>query len=109
VMDHGRVGPPGVFGGEAGLPNQIEIIQGGKRSTPPHLSKDQDVVLREGDSICVRTPGGGGFGNPSTRSADLVRRDLLRGYYDDAAVKQRFGADLPEAENAKPAPRRAAR
>jgi len=109
VMDHGRVGPPGVFGGEAGLPNQIEIVQDGRRSTPPHLSKDQDVLLREGDTICVRTPGGGGFGSPPTRSSDLVKRDLLRGYYDAAAVKQRFGADLSEAENTEPPVRRAAR
>jgi N-methylhydantoinase B len=91
VMDHGRVGPPGVFGGEPGLPNRIEIVQGGKRWTPLHLSKDQDVILREGDWIDVRTPGGGGFGQPSSRRPELIERDLLRGYYDPASMEERFG------------------
>lgn len=93
VMDHGRVGPPGVFGGAAGLPNKIEIEIGGKRSTPLHLSKDQDVPLRAGDSISVRTPGGGGFGDPATRDRALVRRDLQRGYYDRPSIKALFGID----------------
>jgi N-methylhydantoinase B len=91
VMDHGRVGPPGIFGGEPGLPNQIKIVQNGNCSTPQHLSKDQDVLLREGDAIHVRTPGGGGFGDPSTRSPELIKRDQLRGYYNAASIKELFG------------------
>jgi N-methylhydantoinase B len=97
VMDHGRVGPPGVFGGEPGLPNRIEIVQGGKRWTPLHLSKDQDVILREGDWIDVRTPGGGGFGQPSSRRPELIERDLLRGYYDPASMEERFGKATSDA------------
>ena len=91
VMDHGRVGPPGLFGGSAGLPNRIEIDIGGNRSIPLHLSKDQDIALREGDSITVRTPGGGGFGEPSARDRKLVERDLRRGYYDPQLIEQLFG------------------
>jgi N-methylhydantoinase B len=35
----------------------------------------------------VRTPGGGGYGDPFTRDFELVRRDVARGYItaDDAA------------------------
>ncbi len=87
VMDHGRVGPPGVFGGSPGHPNHIEIEIGGHKSVPAHLSKDQDIALSEGDSITVRTPGGGGFGEPSTRDQTLLARDLRRGYYDAQEVR----------------------
>jgi N-methylhydantoinase B len=80
VMDHGRVGPPGVLGGEAGQPNRIEIRQGGKTFVPVHLSKDQDIQLRGGDVINVQTPGGGGYGNPSDRSAKLIAKDAKHGY-----------------------------
>jgi N-methylhydantoinase B len=93
VMDHGLVGPPGVFGGSPGLPNKIEIVKDGKRTTPLHLSKDQDVILQVGDAIEVRTPGGGGFGAPSTRRPDLIARDLKRGYYDEAQMKELFSVD----------------
>ena len=34
VMDHGRVGPPGIFGGAPGLPNHIEIEIDGRKSVP---------------------------------------------------------------------------
>ncbi len=100
VMDHGRIGPPGLFGGSPGLPNKIEIEIGGRRSTPLHLSKDQDILLQEGDAIIVRTPGGGGFGNPATRDAELIRRDILRGYYDPQSITELFGVDLDQATDA---------
>jgi N-methylhydantoinase B len=100
VMDHGRVGPPGIFGGAAGLPNQIEICADGLRSIPPHLSKDQDVLLKAGDSISVRTPGGGGFGDPAARDRGLVLSDLRRGYYNRQSLERLFGAD--PATNAAP-------
>jgi len=80
VMDHGREGPPGVLGGEAGQPNRIEIEQGGKMFIPPHLSKDQDIQLRAGDTINVQTPGGGGFGRASERPDGLKARDDRHGY-----------------------------
>jgi N-methylhydantoinase B len=94
VMDHGRVGPPGVFGGAAGQPNMIEIEIEGQRSIPLHLSKGQDIVLCEGDSITVRTPGGGGFGDPSRRDREQVLRDLRRGYYDHESIRELFGIEL---------------
>jgi N-methylhydantoinase B len=80
VMDHGREGPPGIFGGEPGGRNEVEIHRGGKVTRPEHLSKDQDVQLLPGDYLLVRTPGGGGYGPPDQRPGDLVRRDEVRGY-----------------------------
>ncbi len=79
-MDHGRTGPPDVLGGEAGQPNRIEIQQGGKTFVPTHLSKDQDIELREGDMIKVQTPGGGGYGYANGRPAWLRERDAKHGY-----------------------------
>lgn len=93
VMDHGRVGPPGVFGGAPGHPNHIEIEIGGHKSVPIHLSKDQDIALGEGDSITVRTPGGGGFGDPATRDQTLLARDLRRGYYSSQEIKDLFRSE----------------
>jgi N-methylhydantoinase B len=91
VMDHGRVGPPGLFGGEDGRPNRIEILQGGVSTIPEHLSKDQGVVLTPGDRIVVHTPGGGGFGAPADREAALVKQDVTRGYYRADEAARRFG------------------
>jgi N-methylhydantoinase B len=81
VMDHGRFGPPGVRGGGDGAVNIVKIHRGGETFIPEHLSKDQNILIRAGDSVEVMTPGGGGFGDPAQRDPALVERDLRRGYY----------------------------
>lgn len=91
VMDHGRVGPPGILGGEPGQPNQIEIIQSGRKVVPLHLSKDQDIEMRAGDVIRVQTPGGGGYGPSCDRSLLLIQRDKQYGY-GETSSSGLFGA-----------------
>ncbi len=92
VMDHGRTGPLGALGGEDGGVNRVRIDRTGQDEyIPPHLSKDQDILVREGDRIYVSTPGGGGFGNPMKRDPKAVLRDVKRGYYTIAEAKELFG------------------
>ncbi len=91
VMDHGRFGPPGVLGGGAGAPNVVKLHRDGVTTTPEHLSKDQGLRLAAGDSVEVMTPGGGGYGDPTTRERALVARDVARGYYSAAEAERLFG------------------
>jgi N-methylhydantoinase B len=81
VMDHGRFGPPGVLGGKDGAPNVVRIHRGQETFTPEHLSKDQDILLQAGDRVEVKTPGGGGYGDPARRDPALAARDRARGYF----------------------------
>ena len=87
LMDHGRFGPPGLFGGRDGAPNEVIVHRAGGDYVSPHLSKDEDIYLVAGDTITVRTPGGGGYGDPRQRDPALVARDVTRGYLtaEDAA------------------------
>ncbi|MBW4707508.1 hydantoinase B/oxoprolinase family protein [Roseobacter sp. YSTF-M11] len=75
VMDHGRFGPQGALGGADGAPNEVEVWRDGKKYIPEHLSKEQDIQLQQGDSVRVRTPGGGGYGDPAERDTDLIAED----------------------------------
>ncbi len=81
VMDHGRTGPRGVLGGADGGVNRVIVTRAGKPYIPPHLSKDQGIEMRAGDTVEVMTPGGGGYGDPRERDPRLRERDRLRGYY----------------------------
>ena len=90
VMDHGRSGPLGALGGENGGVNQVLIERNGETYIPPHLSKDQNILIEEGDTIRVSTPGGGGYGNPFQRDPELVSRDVHRGYYSSEEAQERF-------------------
>ena len=75
LMDHGRFGPPGMLGGEAGAVNEIEIGQGNRRTVPEHRSKGEGYVLRPGDWVDVKTPGGGGYGPPGERDPARIALD----------------------------------
>ena len=94
VMDHGRFGPQGVLGGREGGVNRVRIERHGETYIPPHLSKDQNVIVKEGDTIRVSTPGGGGYENPFLRNPELVNLDVQRGYYTTQQVKENFGVVL---------------
>ncbi|MDZ4087385.1 MAG: hydantoinase B/oxoprolinase family protein [Tabrizicola sp.] len=81
VMDHGRVGPQGALGGSDGAVNRVEVIRDGVVMVPEHLSKAQDIALKPGDRVRVRTPGGGGYGPPEKRDPALVAEDVRLGRY----------------------------
>ena len=98
VMDHGRFGPQGVLEGMNGGLNKVKIVQSRKSYIPLHLSKDQNILVQEGDSINVSTPGGGGYENPFLRSPEFVLRDVQRGYYSTQQVKELFGVVINESE-----------
>ena len=90
VMDHGRTGPLGALGGEDGGVNVVTVTRGGVPYRPPHRSKDQGIVLRPGDTVEVRTPGGGGYGPAAARPPERVARDVGRGYYTGEQARERF-------------------
>ena len=102
VMDHGRVGPQGVLGGSDGGVNKVLIEQQGKSYRPPHLSKDQAILVQEGDRICVSTPGGGGYGKPEERDPALIARDVARGYYTAEEAREKFAASQDTSLNPHP-------
>ena len=87
MMDHGRTGPHGLMGGSEGAKNVIEIVHDGKAVTPLHDSKGEGFELKAGDTVQVRTPGGGGYGNPNERSPELIDRDIRRGYFGVSSSK----------------------
>ena len=113
VMDHGRTGPNGALGGAPGGVNTVDVIRAdGSRYRPPHLSKDQEIPLRPGDTVRVSTPGGGGYGDARARDPALVLRDVMRGYYTADEAEQRFGVVLrgepPQVDEAATAASRSA-
>ena len=96
VMDDGRVGPQGVLGGGDGAVNRVEVHRGGTVMVPEHLSKAQDIALAPGDRVRVRTPGGGGYGDPAARDPALVAEDVRLGRYSAAEARRLWPGLLPD-------------
>lgn len=77
-----RVVPPwGAFGGADGLPYRVTLERGDTRRD---VKGKETVRLEPGDVVLIETAGGGGYGDPAARSADLAARDRLEGYTPEA-------------------------
>ncbi|WP_428513365.1 hydantoinase B/oxoprolinase family protein [Roseovarius sp.] len=96
VMDHGRYGPQGAMGGGDGAPNEVTVWRGDVPYRPVHLSKEQDIPLGPGDRVRVKTPGGGGYGDPMQRDPALVAEDVRLGRYSVEEAERLFGVVIEE-------------
>ena len=89
--ERGKFPPFGVNGGKSASLNRFiyETAEGEK--TPSMVSKVADVRIAKGQHVRLETPGGGGFGDPKTRDAARVSRDVRLGYISSEAARRDYG------------------
>jgi N-methylhydantoinase B len=68
-----RFPAPGAAGGAAGAPGELTIDGAA-------VDYRRNVVLTKGQTVVLRTPGGGGFGPAVERDATLAEEDRRQGY-----------------------------
>jgi N-methylhydantoinase B len=99
LFDRSRIPPSGLFGGRSALGSELVVRRAGERefigfdqafgvASP---TKFTNVVLKRGDRLRYRTPGGAGFGDPALRDVEAVREDLLEGYITPEAALRDHG------------------
>jgi N-methylhydantoinase B len=66
----------------------------GGEVNPPMVSKVTDVRIATGQRVRLETPGGGGFGDPKTRDAARVERDVRLGYVTAETARRDYGVAL---------------
>ncbi|HHI88869.1 MAG TPA: hydantoinase B/oxoprolinase family protein, partial [Hellea balneolensis] len=81
--------PWGVNGGEPGMRSK-KILKRKNGKTKVLPSKCDDIVVNEGDVLIYDTWGGGGWGNPLERDAELVALEVKRGLVTRKGAK-RYG------------------
>jgi len=91
LMEHGKYQPHGLAGAGGGVLNEVLIQRNGKTEQLELISKGSGIRLAPGDRVTVRTPGGGGFGDPRRRERELVARDLRRGYISLDSARRHYG------------------
>ena len=60
------------------------------------MSKEQDIQLTKGDTVHVKTPGGGGYGSPFERNELLVLKDVKEKKYSTKEAMELFGVSINE-------------
>ncbi|MDH5020157.1 hydantoinase B/oxoprolinase family protein [Halobacterium rubrum] len=91
LADRHRNAPYGLAGGEPGTRGEVLAFEDGEYGADGHDGEDDEDehgerlpekcvrVLSPGTVVSIRTPGGGGHGDPGERDADAVCRDLALG------------------------------
>ncbi|MEV7429836.1 hydantoinase B/oxoprolinase family protein [Nocardioides sp. NPDC092400] len=83
----------GVKGGKAGTPFQVTIDPDGPNEREVDALADSEPV-KAGETIRIRTTGGGGWGNPLDRDPELVVRDVRWRKVSPAAALADYGVVL---------------
>ncbi|MCC7225622.1 MAG: hydantoinase B/oxoprolinase family protein, partial [Burkholderiaceae bacterium] len=80
VGDRGLYGPHGLAGGSPGLPADHEFHRDGKSFRSEFHTKIDRLYISQSDGVRLKTPGGGGYGEPGKRAVAQNEADLLDGY-----------------------------
>ena len=81
LLDRFRHPPGGVLGGGPGRRAEARFADGRP------VSMKSVLALEPGDVLTIESPGGGGYGDPAKRPAELTRRDIEEGYVTAAGVR----------------------
>jgi len=93
LAERTKIQPWGLQGGKPGALGEYIIIK--KIGEEVKLTSKCTVTIMEGDRLIIRTPGGGGFGNPLLRNRDDVVRDIENGLISLEAAERDYGYKLP--------------
>jgi N-methylhydantoinase B len=90
-IDRMHCKPWGLDGGHDAMGNSIGVRTNGVWSEELPNAKIFGVRIRKGDAYVMRSGGGGGFGSPLEREADLVLADVQQGYVTAEAARSSYG------------------
>ncbi len=95
-MERLRFHPWGVFGGRPGARGQAILNPGTPRER--NIGKIDILRLEAGDILSIRTPGGGGYGDPLERDPTGVREDILNQVITTQVATEVYGVVLRDGE-----------
>jgi N-methylhydantoinase B len=94
--DRTKIPPFGLQGGKPAALTEYLCFKNGKSE---HLKTKHEYHLQKGDLLSVRTPGGGGLGDPKSRSVQLVKHDVNQGYIDQERAIQVYAISPDHFKN----------
>jgi N-methylhydantoinase B len=104
LFDRSKIPPTGLFGGLPARGSELLVRRSGEATFRrfdevfgvASPTKFTNVVLRRGDELRYRTPGGAGFGDPRLRDPQAVGQDVLEGYITAEAAERDYGRSAEE-------------
>ncbi|MCF7619916.1 hydantoinase B/oxoprolinase family protein [Bacillus sonorensis] len=98
-MERLRFQPWGLAGGKAGSLGRVRLHPG--QSDEKMMPKIDVLKLEQGDIVNLQSPGGGGWGDPFIRKAELVLKEVEEELLSEEAALQRYGVALRKNESGR--------
>jgi len=95
LTDRTKSAPWGLFGGHSA--STSEFVRNPGDDAEPLASKST-TELDVGEIVSVRTPGGGGYGDPTERDPDAVLADVRDGKVSHEKAREVYGVVLADGE-----------
>jgi len=92
--DRQKFKPWGLMGGHSGASGEYIVLR--KNGYEEVLKSKDSVRLNPGDIVIIRTPGGGGYGDPKKREKTKVIEDLLDGKISEKTAIEIYGLKLKD-------------
>ena len=86
--DRHRIAPWGLFGGQPGKVSEFKVERSGEIIKIPSKA---NFPLHKGDRLMIDSAGGGGYGDPRSRSRELVLADIANGYISEQEARDVYG------------------
>ena len=88
MAERNKIKPWGIQGGMGGATGEYILVRDGKETRLPSKCT---ITINRGETLIIRTPGGGGYGDPRERDPALVREDILNGLVSPEVAKEIYG------------------
>jgi len=89
LAERNKIQPWGLFGGKPGALGEYLIQKPDGRVVK--LKSKCTVTMTKGDILIMKTPGGGGYGNPLERDPKRVLEDVKNGLVSPEAASREYG------------------
>jgi N-methylhydantoinase B len=90
LAERTKIPPWGLLGGLHGSLGEHTLVR--SDGSAERLPSKCTIPLARGDRLVIRTPGGGGYGDPFERPAESVLRDVSDGLVSFEAAERHYGA-----------------
>jgi N-methylhydantoinase B len=91
MTERNKIQPWGLMGGYGGATGEHILVRDGEETKLPSKCT---VGLIRGDTLIIRTPGGGGYGDPKERDPALIKLDLENGLVSPEKALKDYGYKL---------------
>ena len=96
LTDRTKSDPWGLFGGRSAAPSEFVLNPESENERP--LGSKSTTDLDSEDVVSLRTPGGGGYGEPTEREPERVVEDIRDGKVSPAAAAEEYGVVLDNGD-----------